>query len=96
VNFNGTTGNQDIPSFDFNNLHIENAAGVTLTGNVSVNGTTAALNFINGIITTGANTITLASAVTVVGASATRYVNGFQAWVIPTGSSVRSFVKCRC
>jgi hypothetical protein len=92
VNFNGTSGNQNIPAFAFNNLHIENAAGVTLTGNVSVNGTTAALNFINGRINTGANTITLASNVTVVGANATNYVNGNQAWVIPSGSSVRTFV----
>jgi hypothetical protein len=35
VNFNGTTGNQNIPAFAFNNLHIENASGVTPTGNVS-------------------------------------------------------------
>jgi hypothetical protein len=91
VSFNGTTGSQNIPAFAFNNLTINNTSDVALTGAVSVNGTTNALTFTNGKINTGANTLTLASGVTVTTAGAGKYVNGKLAWVIPTGTPSRTF-----
>ena len=91
VSFNGTTGNQNIPAFAFNNLTIANSSGVTMTGAVGVNGTTNALTFTSGKITTGANTLTLAAAVTTSGAGAGKYVFGNLAWTMPTGTPTRVF-----
>ena len=56
-----------------NNLTIDNSAGVTLTSNATVTGV---LDFANGLLTTNANTITIASAGSITNADATKYVNG--------------------
>jgi hypothetical protein len=59
-----------------NNLTINNTAGgtgVTLTGSITVNGI---LNFANGLLTTGANTVTIASAGSITNAAAAKYVSG--------------------
>jgi hypothetical protein len=53
VNFNGTTA-QNLPALTFNNLDINNAAGVTLLGNVTINGI---FNLNSGIVNTGVNTL---------------------------------------
>ena len=57
----------------FNNLSIANAAGVTLTSSPTVNAT---LNLSNGLVTTGANTITVIAAGNITNASASSYING--------------------
>ncbi len=56
-----------------NNLTIDNAADVTLTSNTTVNGI---LDFANGLLTTGANTVTIASTGSITNASSSKYVNG--------------------
>ena len=59
-----------------NNLTINNTGGttgVTLTNSVTANGI---LDFANGLITTGANTITIASAGSITNASSAKYVSG--------------------
>ena len=91
VSFNGSAGSQNIPGFAFNNLTINNAAGVVLAGNVSVNGSTNALTFTSGKITTGVNAITLAPGVTVTTATSSKYVVGNQAWSGLTGTPTRTF-----
>ena len=77
----------------FNNLNINNAAGVTLatttTGNTNVGNV---LNLANGLITTGANTLNVTStaAGSVTGGSASGYVNGRLArgFAIGAGSKI--------
>jgi hypothetical protein len=58
IEYNGTAA-QTMPSAfaTYNNLTINNAAGVTMAGNTTVNG---ALTFTNGTLTTNANTLTVA------------------------------------
>ena len=65
VTGNGLTG--------ANNLTIDNSAGVTLTGNVTVAGV---FDFANGLLTTGANTLTIGASGSITNADATKYVNG--------------------
>ncbi|MDB5230349.1 MAG: Mucin-22, partial [Chitinophagaceae bacterium] len=72
VELNGTSA-QTIPAFTFNNLTIANSNGVSLTADITVNGT---LTFSSGIVTTSANKVILASAATVSGAGAGKYIFG--------------------
>lgn len=56
VSFNGTTA-QTIPAFAFNNLNINNTAGISsIGGNITV---ANSLALINGVLTTGANKVTV-------------------------------------
>jgi len=55
------------------NLTVNNANGISLSRDLTLNG---ALTLTNGIITTGANTLTLGSAATVSSGSASSYVSG--------------------
>jgi hypothetical protein len=72
---NATSTGSEIPvsTTVLNNLTINNAAGVTLSANATLKGTLA-LN--NGKLVTGANTVTVTSAGTISGGSATSYVYG--------------------
>jgi fibronectin-binding autotransporter adhesin len=78
INFNGA-GLQTIggsSASTFNNLRINNASGITLSAPVSVAGT---LTLTSGIVTTSSTnliTITNTSTASVVGASASSYING--------------------
>jgi fibronectin-binding autotransporter adhesin len=87
VEFNGGT-NQNIPAFTFNNLTINNSAGVTLSGNATVNST---LTFTNGKITTGSNTLSMAAAATVSGAGSGKYVYGNVLYNTTTGAQTKNF-----
>jgi len=58
-------------SLTFNNLTIDNAAGVTLLADETVNGT---LNFVNGKITLVSNRLTIGSSGSISNANASRYV----------------------
>ena len=75
------TGNA-LPS-TVNTLVIDNATGVTLTANVSA----TTLTLTSGVLSTGANTITVTGN-TAPGGSATSYVNGNLQLPIPTGTNV--------
>ncbi|MFN9326285.1 MAG: beta strand repeat-containing protein, partial [Flavobacteriales bacterium] len=104
LNFSGTTitnnGSITTPSVVFlgtalqqlggngsiNALTINNASGVGLVGDQQVNNT---LTFTSGLINAPANALVLASAATVTGANASRYVNGAVRWNYPTGSGVQ-------
>lgn len=70
INFNGTAA-QTIPVFSYNNLTLNNAAGATLAGNVSVPG---ALTLTAGILATGANVLTVTTTGSL--ARTTGFVNG--------------------
>ena len=63
----GTTA-QTVPRGTLSNLSINNPAGVTLLGDVKIN---SSVNLLNGVIETGANTLTLESSAT------TTRTNGF-------------------
>ncbi len=89
VNFTGSA--PQIGATNFNNLQISVGSTATLTGNVSVTGTTNALTFTSGTITTGANTITLASGVTTSGAGTGKYVFGNVAYSVSTGGKAKNF-----
>ena len=70
----------------FNNLTLNNASGVVLGASATVNGT---LVLSSGIITTGANTLTVGSSGSITGASLSKYINGKLALVYSgTGSKV--------
>ncbi len=58
----------DLPAVTLNNLSLDRAAGSTLTGNVTVNGT---LTLTDGVLNVGANTLTFGSAATVAGSPGT-------------------------
>ncbi len=58
-----------------NNLTLDNATGLTTTNTVQVNGTLSLLQD-GGLITTGANSVRVAAAGSIVGASNLRYING--------------------
>ncbi len=57
----------------FNNLIINNNAGVVLTANISVNN---ALTLTNGKINTGSKAVIIDTAASLIGADSTRYING--------------------
>jgi gliding motility-associated-like protein len=69
-------------------LTINNTAGVTLSGNLLINGT---LNFISGIITTGTNTVIMNLTATISGADLGNYVFGNLLWNIDTGPQIITF-----
>lgn len=77
--FNGTTA-QTIPAFNYNNLTLDNPAGATLSGNVTLPGT---LTLTNGTLGVGTNTLTLNGAATAtsgtISSAATGTVNYNQA-----------------
>ena len=70
------------------NLTINNSAGLTLSGNVSVSGN---LNLTNGIIATGANTLSMGLYSAVSGADLGNYVFGNLLWNIGTGAQIKTF-----
>jgi gliding motility-associated-like protein len=70
------------------NLTINNPLGITLSGNVPVSGT---LNFIDGIITTGTNTLSMGLAASITGADMGTYVFGNLMWNIATGAQNKTF-----
>lgn len=72
-------------STSFNNLTVNNAAGVALSLNTSVSGI---LNFIAGVVTTGAFKVSVSSTGSVSGAGTSRFVNGFLEKNITTGAGV--------
>jgi subtilisin-like proprotein convertase family protein len=74
VIFNGSSA-QTIPALPYNNLTINNLAGTTLSGATTVNGI---LTLTNGIVNTGANTLTLANCATaaISGGSAASHIRG--------------------
>ncbi len=98
INFNGASA-QTIAAATFNNLTINNATGVTLSGNVTASGV---LTFTTGVVTTGSNTLTLTNNSSATAAlsgtpSSTNYVNGnlirtvsnaFSGYVFPVGQNV--------
>lgn len=57
----------------FSNLTLNNSLGFTLLNNINVNGI---LDFQGGLLTTGTYTATIGTAGSIIGASATTYVNG--------------------
>ncbi|HUL44635.1 MAG TPA: Ig-like domain repeat protein [Bacteroidota bacterium] len=77
---------QTVSALTYGGLRVNNGSGVTLGGNATVNGTLA---FANGILTTGANTLSVGSAGSVTGAGAGKYVFGNLQRTFPTG--VQSF-----
>lgn len=81
VTMNGT-GAQTMSGSTFNNLTINNAAGVTLLTDETVNGT---LRLTSGKITTGDNTMIIGSSGSISGASSARYIVGNLQMNIPTG-----------
>ena len=74
INFNGASA-QAIPATAFNSLTINNASGVTLTGNVTVAGI---LTMTSGLLNPSSYTLTVTStaAGAVVGGSSSSYING--------------------
>jgi hypothetical protein len=72
VVFNGSAA-QSIPAFTFNGLTINNAAGVSLSGNVTVG---AALTLTSGALAVGTNTLTLNGAVSATAGSLTSAATG--------------------
>ena len=82
VVLNGTTG-QTLPASTFNNLTINNTAGVTLSGAVGISGV---LTLSNGIVTTSTtNLLTLTNTATtaISGGSTTAFINGPVNWTLP-------------
>ncbi|MEI7503587.1 MAG: hypothetical protein WCJ61_09920, partial [Paludibacter sp.] len=75
VTLNGTSANQNLCAATFNNLTINNTAssnpGATLTGAVTVNNS---LSFTAGKLSLGANSLTIASSGSILGANATNYI----------------------
>ncbi len=92
VIFNGsaaqTMGGSGTAPFHFDKLTLNNSKGVTIGGNVLVNNI---LNFQSGIITTGTNTLSLASDATVTGAGTGNYAYGNLLWNIPAGIVSKTF-----
>ncbi|MBI5932599.1 MAG: hypothetical protein HY867_02740 [Chloroflexi bacterium] len=72
----------------FYNLIINNAAGVTLSKDITVNNS---LTLTNGKITTSTRFVIIGTAATIVGADATRYVIGNLRKMFPTSGSPQLF-----
>lgn len=88
VTFNGTAALQTIGgtgSTAFNNLTINNSNGITLAINTTVGGI---LNFTSGVITTGANKISITSTGSVTGAGTSKFVNGSLEKNVATGANI--------
>ncbi|MFL5752690.1 MAG: beta strand repeat-containing protein, partial [Bacteroidia bacterium] len=87
VTFNGTVaqtiGGTVITAF--RGLTISNSAGISLSISTSVAG---ALTFTSGVITTGANKVTITSTGSVAGAATSRFVNGSLEKNVATGANV--------
>jgi subtilisin-like proprotein convertase family protein len=71
-NYNGA-GSQTAATLSYNNLTVNNAAGVILGGNTTVDGV---LTLTSGVVTTGANTMTISCTGSSTGANSTSYVIG--------------------
>jgi hypothetical protein len=87
VNYSGASS-QSINNGIYSTLNINNSAGVTLTGDATVNTT---LNFTSGKITTGANKVILGSSASVSGAGAGKYIYGNLLCNISTGTPNKTF-----
>lgn len=90
INFDGTI-NQIIGGSGtntFNSLTISNAAGLSLSGNVSVNTT---LTFVSGKISTGAYSISIGNSAVVTGAGTGKYISGNLQMGIPASATTRTF-----
>ena len=87
VEFNGTAVQAlgGTTTTTFNNLVVNNSNGITLSGNIVVNGT---LTFTSGKINTGSFYVILGSAATVSGAGTGKYVNGNMRRFIPATASL--------
>ncbi|HRY98606.1 MAG TPA: hypothetical protein P5550_06055, partial [Bacteroidales bacterium] len=86
--FNGTATQNiggTVPTA-FNRLMVDNAAGLTLSQNISISDS---LRFATGVITTGTDTVKMGVNAKHLGEGATGYVNGYLLWNIPTGASVQ-------
>ena len=90
VNFIGTSAQNIAGSVatTFYNLSVNNASGVTLVSNTNVNNV---LNLSNGLVNTGANTITVAAAGNITGYTASSYVNGRLAGLFSAGTNSKVF-----
>lgn len=86
INLNGTTAQTlgGTASTSFNNLTVNNAGGVTLNINETVDGT---LTLTSGLVTTGSYTLTSGSAGTISGAGSSSYVNGKLARIYSSAGS---------
>ncbi len=73
--FNGTSAAETIPAgiTSVQDLDIDNGSGVSLGGNLTVNGT---LTFINGVLSGAGNTLTIGSGGATAGATSARYYSG--------------------
>lgn len=71
-----------------NSLTIDNAAGVTLSADVSV---TSTLDLTDGLLITGANSVTVSTAGSIANASASSYVNGNLCRGIAAGANTYAF-----
>jgi LPXTG-site transpeptidase (sortase) family protein len=74
VLFNGGASQSITGTTTFNNLSLNNANGLTINANETVN---SVLTLTNGRIITGANTLIIGIGGSVAGSGAGRYVNGF-------------------
>ena len=79
---------QTVSALTYGGLKINNANGVTLGGNATVNGT---LTLTSGKITTNANTVIIGSSGSVSGGSSSSYVYGNLQKYVTTGATSRTF-----
>ena len=82
ISFNGSTGQSLASAFTFNNLTMNNASGVTLSGIATVNGT---LTLTSGNITTGAHKVSIGTSGTISGSGG--YIVGNLEKTISTSGS---------
>ncbi|MFZ4521273.1 MAG: choice-of-anchor V domain-containing protein [Bacteroidales bacterium] len=66
---------------------VNNPANISLGSDLSIYN----LNFLNGKVNTGSNTLSLAATATVTGAGAGKYINGNQLWNIVAGAVTKTF-----
>jgi hypothetical protein len=83
--FNGISG-QSLSAFTFGNFTLNNASGLSLSGNMTVNGT---LTFSSGNITTGASKVLIGGSGSISRTSG--HVVGTLEMTIPTGSPAPTF-----